>query len=98
GVVADFDPRLFALVLQVLRIIPDYGAIAHFHARAEPRIALEHGVGRHAGAIAHGHLGADNGVRTHRNVVAEIGRGIDQRGAMNHLSTTVAIMIASATT
>src|SRR3989449_5758717 len=40
----------------------------------------------------------DDRVRSHRHVLRHVGRLIDERGSVDHLSTTIAIISASATT
>ena len=43
-------------------------------------------------------LRADDGVRAHVDVAAQLGLAVDQGGGENHLSVTMAIISASATT
>ena len=95
---ADLDPRLLALVFQVLGIVPDDRAVPDLHAVAHPRVALEDGVRRDPAALAYGDPWADHAIRPDRNVGAELGGRIDERGPVDHLSTTIAIISASATT
>src|SRR2546430_5000713 len=96
--VADFHPRFFALVLQVLRIITDDRAVPDLHAFAHARVALDDGVPRDRGTLAHGDAGADHAIGPDGDVLSQFGGRIDQRRPMNHLSTTMAIISASATT
>src|SRR2546421_1744765 len=96
--VADLDPRLLALVFQVLRIVADDRAIPDLHALADACVPLEDGVGRDAAALAHGNVRADHAVRPHGHVGAKLGGRIDERRPVDHLSTTIAIISASATT
>ena len=96
--VADLHPRLFAFVLEVLWIVADDRAVADLHAVTHARIALEDGMRRDAAALADRHARADHAIRPDRDVGAELGRRVDQRGPVNHRSTTIAIISASATT
>src|SRR5258706_6021979 len=95
---ADLDPRLLALVFQVLGIVPDDRAVPDLHAVAHARVALEDGVRRDAAALAHRDPRADHAIRPDRNVRAELGGRVDERGPAEHLSTPLAIISASATT
>src|SRR5438045_6494592 len=98
GAATDFDPGLFALVLEILRVVADHGAVADLDAFPDAGVALEHRVRRDGASVADRHLGADDAVRPDRDVGAELGGRIDQRSPMDHLSTTIAIISASATT
>src|SRR4029077_8842958 len=98
GAAADLHPGFLALVLEVLRVVADDGAVADFHAVAQPRVALDHRVGRDAAALPHGDLGANHAVGPDGDVSPQLGGRIDQRRSMDHLSTTIAIISASATT
>src|SRR3989442_15719230 len=85
--VADFDPRLLALVFQVLRIVADDRAVADLHALADARVALQHGVGRDAAALPHGDAWPDHAVWPDRHVGAELGGRLDPSGPLEPLST-----------
>src|SRR5439155_20833147 len=98
GAVADLDPGLLALVLQVLGVVPDHTAVADLHAGAESGVALQHRVRRDSAPLSDRHLGPDDRVRPHRYILGDVGRLIDERGTVDHLSTTIAIISASATT
>ena len=94
----DFHPGFLALVLEVLRVVTDDRAIADFDAVADARIALDDRVTGERAAVAHRDARPHNAVRSDGNVGAELGSRIDQGRAMNHRSTTIAIISASATT
>src|SRR5439155_16361983 len=98
GRAADLDPRVLALVLQVLRVVADNGAIPDLHAPPEPHVALQHRVRGDVTALADRHVRADDRVRAHGRVVRQLCRRIDQRGPVDHFSVTIAIISASATT
>ena len=61
--VADLHPRLFAFVLEVLRIVADHRAVADLHAVTHARVALQDGVRRDAAALSHRHARADHAIR-----------------------------------
>ena len=94
----DFHPGFLALVLQVLGVVADDGAVADFHALTDARVALDDGVRGKRAALAYGDTRSDDAVGPDGNVGAKVGGRIDQRRAMNHRSTTMAIISASATT
>src|SRR2546422_10625651 len=89
--------RSLAQVLQVLRVVAEHAAVAHLDSRAELHVALEHGVRGDVAAVSHGDPRPDDGVRPHRDVPAHVGGGVDEGRAVNHLSTTDAIISASTT-
>jgi len=98
GAIADLDPGLRPLVLEVLRVVADHGSVPDLHARAELRVALDHDVRCEHAAVTQRDPRTDDRVRADGHVVAEMRRGIDERGAVNHRSVTMAIISASATT
>jgi len=75
----------------------DDGAVPDLHASAT-RYALDHGMRGDAAMFPPRHARPDDAVRADRHIGAELGGRIDQCGSMNHLSTTIAIISASATT
>src|SRR2546429_4151507 len=95
---ADLDPGVFPLVLQVLGVVAEHAAVADLHPLAELDVALEHRVRGDVTTLAHGDVRPDDGVGTDGDVAVDVGRGIDERGPVDHRSTTDAIMSASATT
>src|SRR4029077_8871508 len=98
GGVAHLDPRVLSFVLQVLRIVAEYAAIAHLHPVPELHVALEHRVRGDVTALGHGDVRPDDDVGTDGDVAFDVCRGVDEGGPVNHRSTTDAIMSASTTT
>src|SRR5437773_3866789 len=95
--VAHLDPGVFSLVLQVLRVVAEHAAVADLHPVAELDVALEDRVRGDVTALAHGNVRPDDGVGTDRDIAIDVGGRIDERGPVDHRSTTDAIMSASAT-
>ena len=96
--VAHFDPGVLAAVLQVLRVVAEHAAVPDPHAGADLDVALEHRVRGDLAALADRHPRSDDRVWPDRDVAPDVRGGIDQGGPVDHRSTTVAIMSASATT
>jgi hypothetical protein len=104
--VADLDPRLLALELEILRVASQHGADANRHVDAEPNVFLEYGPCLQRAAIAECAALADDRVGADRDVVAELRSRRHDRGGMNpghhachvtHRSRTMAAISASAT-
>src|SRR5204863_9779836 len=96
--VADLDPGVFPLRLQGQRVVAELAPVADRHPLAELDVPLEHRVRGDVTTLAHGDVRPDDGVGTDGDVAVDVGRGIDERGPVDHRSTTDAIMSASATT
>src|SRR6266850_1103397 len=79
-------------------IVADDGAVPDFHALGHAGVALEHGMGADIAPLRHGDPRTDHAVRADRDVGAELGGRVDEGGPVDHLSTTIAIISASATT
>src|SRR6058998_1270588 len=97
-VVSPTSTQVSSLVLQVLGVVAEHAAVADLHPLAELDVALEHRVRGDVTTLAHGDVRPDDGVGTVGDVAVDVGRGIDERGPVDHRSTTDAIMSASATT
>jgi hypothetical protein len=70
-VVADLDPGLLALELEVLRVAAEDRADADLHAAAEPHVALERRACGDHGAVADGAVLADQRPGADLDVLAE---------------------------
>src|SRR5688500_10415494 len=107
GAVADLDPRLLALELQVLGVSAKHRADPYDDVRAEPNVLFQHGTGLDRAPIADHAAVADDGVRADGHVVPELRPRRHDRGRMDsghhsgrlaHRSRTMAAITASATT
>src|SRR5688572_8331780 len=103
----DFDPRLLALELKILRVAPEDRTDPNAHVRREADVSIEHGTRLDRTAVVDEAVVADNGIRPDRDVVAKLGPRRDDRGGVNarhdarrvaHRSRTIAAISASATT
>jgi hypothetical protein len=98
GTLSDLDPRFLAGVLEVLGVSAQNGAIPNQHILGQPHVLLERRARTDAAAVANGYPRSNDGIGSNRHAVPQLRRGINQRRRVDHLSTTRAIISASATT